>query len=162
MSYNIPYSSDYENWYGTPQNVSRLSARLTQTRNDKDIMVGRIVCSWNIPDNGGTFIVLVSTDGTDFTVVKSGVTGNSAVIDVEPNTEYYVKVVTVLGANQSEGTVSERIGIVDSIPVPPAPVATMITGGLQILVGDIPPDYTVDIVIGEETVSTEQPVYVYF
>lgn len=162
MSYNIPYSSDYENWYGTPQNVSRLSARLTQTRNDKDIMVGRIACSWDIPDNGGTFIVLVSTDGADFTVAKSGVTGNSAVIDVEPNTEYYVKVVTVLGANQSEGTVSERIGIVDSIPVPPAPVATMITGGLQILVGDIPPDYTVDIVIGEETIGTEQPVYVYF
>ncbi len=160
MSYNIPYSSDYEKWYGTAQNVTRLSATLTQTRNDKDVRVGRIACSWDIPDNGGTFIVLVSEDGTDFTVAESGIPGNSAEVDVEPNTGYYVKVITVLGATRSDGTVSELIGV-GAIPTPPAPTVTVVSGGLQINVGIIPPDYTVDIVIGEETVSTEQPVTMY-
>lgn len=75
MSYNIPYSSDYEKWYGTAQNVTRLSATLTQTRNNKDARIGRIACRWDIPDNGGTFTVLVSENGTDFNVADPALPG---------------------------------------------------------------------------------------
>ena len=164
MGYNIPYSSDYENWYGTPQNVSRLSARLTQTRNDKDIRVGRIACGWDIPDNGGTFTVLVSENGTDFNVAESGIGGNSAVVDVEPDTDYYVKVITVLGATQSEGTVSNLL-IADDIPAPNAPTVTVRESGLIIDVGAIPQGYTAHIVIDDgdtvHEIETSKSEYMY-
>ena len=164
MSYEIPYSSDYEKWYGTAQDVTRLSAALTQARNENGDRVGRIACSWNIPDNGGTFIVLVSTDGTDFTIVQSGITGNSAVVDVEPGTAYYVKIVTVLGATQSEGTVSDLLSA-DAIPVPNTPVITVRESGLIIDVGVIPQGYTASILIDDGTdtveVETSQASYTY-
>ena len=164
MSYEIPYSSDFEKWYGTAQNVTRLSATLTQARNDNGDRVGRIACSWNIPDNGGTFIILVSTDGTEFSIVQSGITGNSAVVDVEPDTSCYVKVVTVLGTTQSEGTVSELLSA-DDIPVPNTPVITVRESGLIIDVGAVPEGYTAVILIDDGTdtveVETSQPSYTY-
>ena len=155
MAYNIPYESDYEEWYGAPQNVTRISATLVQTKNADGIMVGRLSASWDIPDNGGTFNVLTSTDGVDFYMARSGIVGNSVTLDVEPNTAYYLKVITVLGASESTGTVSDLIGV-GSIPTPPTPTVTVMPGGLQINVGYILPDYSVDIVIGDETINTKQ------
>ncbi len=160
MGYNIPYTSDYEAWYGAPQNVTRISANMVQTKNADGVLVGRITASWNIPDNGGTFKVLTSTDGVDYYVARSGVDGNSVVLDVEPNTAYYLKVVTVLGASESTGTVSELIGV-GTIPTPPTPTVTVTSGGIQIDVGYIPPGYTVDIVIGSKTINTNQSTAMY-
>ncbi len=164
MGYNIPYFSDYQNWYGVPQNVSRLYAAMEQTTDDNGNFVGHITASWNVPDNGGTFILLVSTDGINYYIAKSDIKGNTAEVDVKPNTDYYVKVVTVLGSSQSEGTVSDLLSA-NVIPVPSSPIVTTTPGGLIIDVGMIPQGYTASIAIdnGETTdyVETSNLEYMY-
>jgi hypothetical protein len=153
MGYNIPYFSDYQNWYGVPQNVSRLYAVLEQTTDDDGNFVGRITASWDIPDNGGTFILLTSTDGTDFYIAKENIKGNAAKVDVLPNTDYYIKIVTLLGSERSEGTVSGLLSV-DAIPIPNEPVLTVSPGGFRIDIGIIPQGYTARISISDgETVD---------
>lgn len=107
MSYTIPYDSNYETWYGNPTNVTNLIATLTQVAN-KDSVKGRIDARWDMPDNGGVFKVLLSTDGITFYYEKS-VDTNSVVLDVEAGTDYYIKIVTVLGVTESSGTTSNLI-----------------------------------------------------
>ena len=106
--YDIP-TIDYSTWYGTPQNVTGLIATITQTKNAFGGSIGRLNCSWNVPDSGGTYTVLLSTDGNTWKIAKSNIAENYCEIDVLPNTTYYVKVITVLGVNQSTGTVSSAI-----------------------------------------------------
>lgn len=160
MGYNIPYDSDYQDWYGVPQNVTRLSAVLEQTENEDGVPIGRITASWNIPDNGGTFNILSSTDDVNYTIEKLNVSGNIAIIDVEPNTGYYIKVVTVLGGNQSTGTTLQVS--VGTIPTPSAPTLTLVSGGIQIDTGIILTGYTANIEINSTTViNTSQRLYTY-
>lgn len=164
MAYEIPYDSDYEYWYGIPQNVTRLSATLQQTTNEDSIGIGRITASWDVPDNGGTFVAQISTDGEIFTIAESNIRKNSVTLTVSPNTDYYVKIVTVLGGNQSEGTVSDLL-IANNIPTPNTPTVTVTPSGLRIDVGIIPQGYRANIAInnGEEVdyIDTSNLVYMY-
>lgn len=160
MGYNIPYDSDYQDWYGVPQNVTRLSAVLEQTENEDGVPIGRITASWNVPDNGGTFVLLTSTDGTNFYVAANYINTNTAEVNVEPNTAYYVKVVTVLNGNQSTGTVSNLLPV-ETIPTPSAPTLTASQGGIQIDVGIIPEKYRVSILIGSQEFITTNSTYMY-
>ena len=164
MAYNIPYDTDYSEWYGTPQNVTRLYATLEQVENEYGEPVGRITASWDIPDNGGTFVALVSTDGETYTIEETGITKNSVILSVEPSTSYYLKIVTVLGISHSDGTISDLLDA-DETPVPSAPVITVRESGLIIDVGIIPQDYVARILIddGESIteIETSQPTYTY-
>ena len=107
---------------------------------------------------------MVSTDGINYYIAKSDIKGNTAEVDVKPNTDYYVKVVTVLGSSQSEGTVSDLLSA-NVIPVPSSPIVTTTPGGLIIDVGMIPQGYTASIAIdnGETTdyVETSNLEYMY-
>ena len=104
-SYGIP-PINYAEGYGEPQNVTNLHVDNAQTRNAFGEKVGRLRCSWDIPDNGGTFTVLTSTDNVFWEAGKSGITGNTCELDVLPETVYYVKVITVVRVRQSTGTVA--------------------------------------------------------
>ena len=103
-NYDIPVI-DYSQWYGEPKNVTGLVATLTQTKGYFGNDIGKLNCSWNVPDTGGTFTVLLSTDGNTWVIGKSNIQEPFCELDVLPNTTYYVKVITVLGVNQSTGTV---------------------------------------------------------
>lgn len=104
-TYDIP-PINYSARYGEPKNVTNLHVDNAQTRNAFGEKVGKLRCSWNIPDNGGTFTVLTSTDNVFWELGKSGITGNSCEIDVLPETVYYVKVITIVRASQSTGTIA--------------------------------------------------------
>ena len=164
MGYNIPYSSDFETWYGAPQNVTRLFATMEQTTDENGNNVGKIYASWDMPDNGGTFIAQISTDGEDFSIAKTGITSTNVTLIVSPNTSYYVKIVTVLGDVQSDGTISQELSVSD-IVVPSEPVITVRESGMIIDVGIIPQGYTAVIAIndGETTteIETDKPIYTY-
>lgn len=101
-NYDIPVIN-YSQWYGEPKNVSNLTAVLTENTDNSG--TAKLKCSWDVPDSGGTFTVLISTDGTTWRIVKTNLTGTSCEIDVEANTTYFVKVITLLGVNQSSGSV---------------------------------------------------------
>ena len=123
-NYDIP-PIDYTERYGEPQNVTNLHAENAQMKNAFGENVGKLRCSWDIPDNGGTFTVLTSTDNVFWQVGKSGITGNSCELDVLPDTAYYVKVITIVRATQSTGTIAG--------PLPPVgdgalPMATDLKG----------------------------------
>lgn len=160
MSYNIPYDSDYGTWYGTPQNVTRLSAVLEQVLDEEDNPVGLITASWNMPDNGGAFVALLSTDGTNFYVAETGIQGNSVSLTVPANTDFYVKIVTVLGVSQSTGTTSSLLSA-SVTEIPPTPVVTTVQGGMQIDVGIIPKNYKVNVLIGTDEVIVTNNPYMY-
>ena len=164
MAYEIPYDSDYQYWYGIPQNVERLSAVLQQGTDEDGNSIGIITASWNMPDNGGVFVAQVSTDGENYTIVETNIRQNSAVLTVLPNTSYYLKIVTVLDTNQSEGTVSELLQA-DEIPVPSTPQIIVRESGMIIDVGIIPQGYTASIVIDDGVeayeVETSKPTYTY-
>lgn len=164
MAYEIPYDSNYSEWYGVPQNVTRLSAVLEQATYEDGNSIGRITASWDMPDNGGTFVAQVSTDGENYTIVETNIRQNNVVLTVLPNTDYYLKIVTVLDINQSSGTVSDLLSATD-IPTPNAPVVTVTPSGLRIDVGIIPQGYTASISIdnGEDVsyVDTSNLVYMY-
>lgn len=164
MAYEIPYDSNYGEWYGVPQNVTRLSAVLEQATDEDGNGIGRITASWDMPDNGGTFVAQVSTDGENYTIVETNIRQNSVVLTVLPNTDYYLKIVTVLDINQSSGTVSDLLSATD-VPTPNAPVVTVTPSGLRIDVGIIPQGYTASISIddGEDVnyVDTSNLVYMY-
>lgn len=102
-NYDVPVIN-YSTWRGEPKNVTGLVAGITQSRNSFGEKVGKLRCSWNVPDNGGTYTVLLSTDGVTWKIGKSGVKENSCELDVLPDTTYFVKVITVLGVNQSTGS----------------------------------------------------------
>lgn len=104
MAYNIPYDSGYGSWYGAPINVTNLVATLTQVAHG-DSVTGRIDARWDMPDNGGTFKVLLSTDGTNFYFEKR-VDTNYTTLEVEAGTDYYIRIITVLGVSESSGTTS--------------------------------------------------------
>ena len=123
-NYDIPVI-DYSQWYGEPKNVTGLVATLSQSKDTFGNNIGKLECSWNMPDNGGTFTILLSTDGENWTIGKTSVEGNTCELNVLPNTTYWVKVITVLGVNQSTGT--------QAGPVYPSgngalPVVTNLTG----------------------------------
>lgn len=164
MAYEIPYDSNYGEWYGIPQNVTRLSAVLEQATDENGNGIGKITASWDMPDNGGTFIALTSTDGENYTIAETNIRQNNVVLTVLPSTDYYLKIVTVLDTNQSSGTVSELLSAVN-IPTPNAPVITVTLSGLRIDVGIIPQGYTASIAIdnGEivDFVDTSNLVYMY-
>ena len=160
MSYNIPYDSDYANWYGTPQNVTRLSATLTQTIDEEGNFIGHIVASWDVPDNGGTFVLLVSTDGTNYYVAKNNIKGNTVETNIAPDTGCYIKVITVLSGQQSTGTIIQLS--VSAIPTPNTPTVTVVSGGLKIDSGIIPSQYTVNIAVNDVVAAnTSERVYSY-
>ena len=157
MAYYIPDEDEVQE----PVDVTRLSAVLEQTKNESGEQIGRITASWDVPDNGGTFNVLLSDDdGETYTLELLNVNGNTAVIDAEPNTDYFLKVVTVLGALQSDGVVVELT--VGTIPTPEAPTLTLVSGGIQIDTGIVLTGYTANIEINSTTViNTSQRLYTY-
>ena len=153
MAYEIPYDSNYGSWYGTPQNVTRLSAVLEQTLDEEGNPIGVITASWDMPDNGGTFVAQLSTDGTSFYVAENGIRNNSVILEVSSNTDYYLKIITVLGVEQSSGSVSSLLS--SSITeIPPTPIVSAVQGGMRINVGTIPFSYRVEISINDGTNTT--------
>ena len=100
------------------QNVTGLNASQV-TYVDKDgRKMSRLYASWNMPDNGGTFTVLLSGDGgVTYNVLRSGISNPSIEEDVTPNTVYWLKVITVLGISQSSGVTVGPINVgKDSLP----------------------------------------------
>lgn len=123
-NYDIPVI-DYSQWYGEPKNVTGLVATLSQSKDTFGNNIGKLECSWNMPDNGGKFTILLSTDGENWTIGKTNVEGNTCELNVLPNTTYWVKVITVLGVNQSTGT---QVGPVYPSGNGALPVVTNLTG----------------------------------
>ena len=150
MAYEIPYDSNYGEWYGIPQNVTRLSAVLEQTLDEDGNSIGLITASWDMPDNGGTFVAQLSTDGTTFYVAETNIRNNRVVLVVPANTDYYLKIITVLGVSQSSGTTSSLMSA-SVTEVPSTPTVTAVQGGMQINVGAIPVGYRVEITINDGT-----------
>lgn len=150
MAYEIPYDSNYGEWYGQPQDVTRLSATLEQSLDEDGNPIGIITASWNMPDNGGTFVAQLSTDGTEYHIAETNIRKNSVIFVVEPNTDYYLKIITVLGSQQSSGVVSSLLSSGVTI-VPPTPIVVAVQGGMQINVGSVPFGYNVVISISDGT-----------
>ena len=153
MAYEIPYDSNYGEWYGVPQNVTRLSATLEQTLDEDGNSIGLITASWNMPDNGGTFVAQLSTDGTEYHIAETNIRQNNVVLVVEANTDYYLKIITVLGSEQSSGVESSLLSAGVS-EIPATPIVVAVQGGMQINVGTIPFGYSVEISISDGTDTT--------
>lgn len=154
MAYEIPYDSNYGEWYGQPQDVTRLSALLEQSLDEDGYPIGIITASWNMPDNGGTFVAQLSMDGGEtYHIAETNIRQNSVVLVVEANTDYYLKIITVLDGQQSSGVVSSLLSSSVTI-VPPTPTVVAVQGGMQINVGSIPFGYSVAISINDGTNTT--------
>ena len=104
-NYDIP-DIDYTRRYGEPKNVTNLACSITQNRNAYGELVATMRCSWDVPDNGGAFTVMLMADNEEETwdIWESNIKGNSCEFNVTPATIYYVKVVTSIGIEQSTGT----------------------------------------------------------
>ena len=113
------YNEDYEIppiQYATPsqtaQNVTGLNASQITYVTEDGRRVSRLYASWNIPSNGGRFTVLISSDGGNtYNVLQSQISASQIETDMTANTEYWLKVVTVLGITKSSGVIYGPIPI---------------------------------------------------
>lgn len=104
-NYNIP-AIQYSSSSKSAQNVTGLNASQIAYVTADGRQASRLYASWNIPDNGGRFTVLLSSDGgANYEILKSSINTNSIKEDVPAYTEYYIKVITILGVSKSTGVV---------------------------------------------------------
>lgn len=116
-NYTIP-PINYTPMGDMAQNVTGLNAsQVTYVGRDGKKM-SRLYASWNMPDNGGNFTVLISEDGgVNYSMLYSGISNTEIKADVTANTVYWIKVITTLGLSQSSGVTYGPIKIgADSLP----------------------------------------------
>lgn len=108
--YNIP-QIDYTRPGDVAQNVTGLSCAQVGYVKKDGTRSSQLSCSWNAATSGGHYNVDISTNGVDWTRIKSNTSQLQCKADVQPWTTYYVRVITILGVTQSSGTIA--------YPVPP-------------------------------------------
>lgn len=118
-NYDIPpvqYSVDNSQ---QAQNVTGLNASQIAYKDTTDgALKSRLFASWESPENGGRFTVLISTDKNYWRLLQSNIQENHIETDVEYGNEYYIKVITVLGISKSTGVISDSIKIGEDV-LPP-------------------------------------------
>ena len=87
------------------KNVINLTAQQISYISPDGVKQSKLFASWEAPDNGGTFTVLLSTDRKKYTVLQSGITANSIEADVVYGQSYMVQVITSLGITKSTGVI---------------------------------------------------------
>lgn len=102
-----------------PQNVTQLSAKQVAWKSSLGVINCRMYASWTLPQGAPAckFTVYLSTDGTNYTIAKSGISAYSTEFDTTPDTKYWVKVISTLNGRASSGTVTGPISAgYDSLP----------------------------------------------
>ena len=102
-TYSIPPIQYAVRANGNAKNVTKLSASQYQYTDSNRVRHGVLAVSWKRPSNGGKFTVLISMNNKKWETVASGITNVSSEFTVKAKTQYYVKVITVLGVSQSSG-----------------------------------------------------------
>ncbi len=117
-NYNIPAINYSEEKY-LPTNVQQLSASQVAYKDASGFSRCVMYASWVLPAGAQPckYTVLLSKDGINYYVVKSNISSNSIQLDVEIETNYWIKVISVLGVNLSTGTIAGPISKgIDTIP----------------------------------------------
>lgn len=116
--YSIP-AIQYSEASKSAQNVTGLNASQIAYVTADGRQASRLYASWNVPNNGGRFTVLLSSDGgISYETMKSGISANVIKEDVPAYTEYYIKVITTLGISKSTGVVYGPIAMGSDIKPP--------------------------------------------
>lgn len=92
----------------TPQNVQQLSVKQVAWKDGYGVVRCRMYASWTLPQGAPAcrYTVLLSTDGTNYSVAKSNLAANSTEIDTLVGQQYWVKVISTLSGRTSSGTVT--------------------------------------------------------
>lgn len=107
-NYEIPPIQYATKAVGKARNVTGLSAKQFQYTDENRVRHGMMSVSWKRASGGGRYTVLISTDKKKWTNATE--TANTfAEFNVKAKTDYYVKVITVLGISQSLGVVTGLI-----------------------------------------------------
>ena len=104
-NYNVPVINYSEARNNRAQNVTGLNGVQTQYCDATGTAHGLLSASWNMPSNGGKFDVYLSTNKSNWDLVKSQYSATDVELDVRPKQSYYLKVVTVLGMTVSSGVI---------------------------------------------------------
>ena len=115
-SYSVPPIQYTPEDKKVAKNVTNLSASQYQYTDANRVKHGVMSVSWKRPKNGGTFTVSISTNKKTWETKVSETSNNSVEFDVKARTDYYVRVVTVLGVSQSTGVVSDLISYGQDYP----------------------------------------------
>lgn len=104
--YDIP-PINYSDTSYLPVNVQQLQANQVAYKDSNSNVRCKLFASWVLPSGAPAckYTVLLSKDGTNYSVVLSSISRTSIELDTEPNTQYWLKVISVLGVNQSKGIV---------------------------------------------------------
>lgn len=103
-NYEIPPIQYSEATVTKPMNVTGLNASQIAYTDGFGVKKSRIFISWERPTNGGRFTVLLSKDGQAYEMIANRIDDTYLEADVDADTEYYIKVITTLGINNSTGT----------------------------------------------------------
>ena len=107
-NYEIPPIQYATKAVGKARNVTGLSAKQFQYTDENRVRHGMMSVSWKRASGGGRYNVLISTDKKKWSNATE--TANTfAEFNVKAKTDYYVKVITVLGISQSLGVVTGLI-----------------------------------------------------
>ena len=116
-SYEIPPIQYAVSAWATPKNVGRLSASQYCYTDSFQTKHSVMSVSWQKPDNGGKFSVFISPDMVSWRTMVSQTESDNVEFETEPGMGYYVKVITIQGLAQSNGTVSGWIPAgIDKLP----------------------------------------------
>ena len=107
-NYTIPPIQYATKAVGMAKNVTGLSAKQFQYTDENRVRHGMMSVSWKRASSGGRYTILISPDKKKWELATE--TANTfAEFNVKAKTDYYVKVVTVLGISQSLGVVTGLI-----------------------------------------------------
>lgn len=115
-SYSVPPIQYSQEDTKVAKNVTNLSASQYQYTDENRVKHGVMSVSWKKPKNGGRFTVSVSTDKKKWETKVSGTENNNVEFEVKAKTNYYVRVVTILGLSQSTGVISGLIDYGQDVP----------------------------------------------
>ena len=114
-NYEIPPIQYATKAVGNAKNVTGLSAKQFQYTDENRVRHGMMSVSWKRASGGGRYTVLISTDKKKWTNATE--TSNTfAEFNVKAKTDYYVKVVTILGVSQSTGVTTGLISCGQDVP----------------------------------------------
>lgn len=102
-----------------PQNVINLKGNIVTYCDSAGTKHALLQASWELPSGAPAckYIVFTSTNGTDYTVLKSNISQPNINEEVLTDTSYFIKVVSVLGLKKSSGTISSLIqATADALP----------------------------------------------
>ena len=116
-NYNVPVINYSEARNNVAQNVRGLNGVQEQYCDAAGTAHGRLSASWDMPSNGGKFSVYLSTNGSNWELIRNNYSATEIELDVAPKQPYYLKVVTVLGMTVSSGVVIGPISPgIDALP----------------------------------------------